>query len=249
MATTDITIPNIAHTMAPRASLAAVIAFVPFVGLLAWLSARSTIASFTALPSQGVVGSVDAQMPVAEDRVREAVVANLRSATWFEPSRYRLRAARVLLALRPPARADERARVEQLTRESLAGSPMTSYGWTLLSFLRFERGDVAGAATAWETSAQVGRYVPNVMQSRLLLGMRMLPYDRDLAPAIIDQIRVLAEANPRLLARAARHGGVEAPVRAILAGSGQSTAFEQATSSLVAEARARIRRQQAEARR
>lgn len=89
----------------------------------------------------------------------------------------------------------------------------------------------------------VGRYVPNLMQSRLLLGMRLVRYDPSLAPSITDQVRVLAQGDPASLAATARRGGVEAPVRAILAGSPQSAAFERATKATVAAAQARLKRE------
>lgn len=229
--------------MAPRASLAAIIFLVPFVALLGWLSAASAIAVFTTLSSSDIVASAEAQVPIPADQAQAAAAANIHAAALFEGSRYRLHAARTLLALPAPLRVSERPLIERLTRTSLAAAPMSSYGWTLLSFLQFERGDVAGATRAWEMSVLVGRYVPNLMQSRLLLGMRMLRYDRSLANSVTDQVRVLAEGDPSSLAQAARHGGVEAPVRAILAGSEQSVAFEKATKALVAGAQARLKRQ------
>jgi hypothetical protein len=229
--------------MAPRASLAAVTLLVPFVGLLGWLSAASTIAVFMTLPFNDAVTAAETQIGISPDQAHAAAATNVRASGWFEGSRYRLHAARTLLALPAQARSHELPAVEQLTRRSLASAPMSSYGWTLLSFLRLQRGDVPGAARAWEMSVLVGRYVPNLMQSRLLLGMRIVGRDQSLAAAATDQIRFLAEADPNSLARTARHGGIEAPVRAVLARSEQSEAFERETRLLVGGAAGRLRRQ------
>ncbi|WP_116090384.1 hypothetical protein [Sphingomonas crusticola] len=229
--------------MVPRASLAAILFLVPFVALLGWLSTTSTVAVFTTLPSSESIASAEGQVAISADQARAAAAANVRAAPWFEGSRYRLHAARALLALPAPLRTRELPRVEQLTRASLRSAPMSAYGWTLLAFLRFQRGDIPGATRAWEMSVMVGRYVPNLMQSRLLLGMKIAPYDRSLTASVIDQVRVLAEGDPASLAQAARRGGVEAPVRAILAGSEQAAAFEQATKAWVAGAGARLKRQ------
>ena len=233
--------------MAPRANVSAALAFGPFVALLAWLSIGSTIAVFTALPSSNVVSSVEAQLPRPASEVRAAAADNIRAAGWFDGSRYRLHAARSLLALPASLSVREQASIEQLTRASLSAAPMSSYGWTLLSFLRFQRGDVAGATRAWEMSVLVGRYVPNLMQSRLLLGVKILRYDRGLADEVVDQVRVLAKGDPASLARTARNGGLEAPFRAILAGSEQSEPFELATRALVSTARSRLRQPLAKA--
>jgi hypothetical protein len=228
--------------MAPRASLAATILLVPVIGLLGWLSVASAIAVFVTLPSNDIVVSAETQVPVSADKARIAAAANISAARWFEGSRYRLHAARTLLALSVPARTRELPRVERITRLSLAAAPMSSYGWTLLSFLRLQRGDVAGAARAWEMSVLVGRYVPNLMQSRLLLGIKIFSRDRSLADAFVDQIRFLAEADPRTLALTARYGGIEAPVRAVLSGTDQAASFERETRLIVAGAAGRLKR-------
>ncbi|WP_420138741.1 hypothetical protein [Sphingomonas sp.] len=232
--------------MARRASLAAILISAPLVGLLAWLSVSSTIAFVTALPAGADASSALPSPAVSPERAQAAAAANAQAARWFDNSRYNLRAARTVLLLPGPNRRRERAQVEALVRASLSAAPMSPYGWTLLAFLRLERGDQRGAARAWEMSVLVGRYVPNVMQARLLLGMRILRTNPDMAASVTDQVRVLAQGDPSSLAAAARHGGIEAPVRAILAGSEEAADFERATRAMVAAAGSRLK-QRAEA--
>lgn len=225
--------------MAPRARLV-VAGAIPFLLLLGWLSLSSSVAAFLALPHDAIVASAASQQPVTVKEALSAAAANERAAAWFDGGRYRLQAARVLLALPSARRAAEVRRIERLTRAALVEAPMSPYGWTLLTFLRMDAQDIAGATRAWDMSVLTGRYVPDLMQSRILLGIELMEFSPAVRESVIDQIRVLAAADPASLAQLARAGGQEPLVRAILTDADQSAAFERQTRSLRGGARHRI---------
>lgn len=219
--------------MARRADVGAVLAIAPLVTLLGWLSVSSSVAAFRTLSHEDTVAQALIAAPVHPAAARAAADANERAAAWFDAPYYQMRAARALLALPRIERRRAAGRIERLDRASLSDAPMSAYGWTLLAFVRLDRQDVRGAVGAWQMSLLIGRYVPDIMRSRLLLGIELMQYDAGVRSDVTDQIRLLAVADPNGLAEFARAGGIEPLVRGVLAGRPESAAFERATRALV----------------
>lgn len=208
----------------------------PFIILLGWLASRSAVAALSVLPATASLDRVIAREPVSSSDLRAAATTFDHAAEWFDSGRYRLAAARLLVALPPAERGPALPLIEDRTRAALAAAPMSSYGWTLQAYLNLQRGDVSGARRAWELSTEIGRYIPDLMESRLALGLDIARHARGIEPAVIAQINVLATVDPAALARAARRVGGEPLVRQALKGSPAAADFERETANIVAAA-------------
>lgn len=143
--------------------------------------------------------------------------ANDWAAFFFESGRHSSDSAAALLALSERDRRKAGVDVETVVRRALAAAPASPYNWNRLAYLRARSGDRPGAYKAWQMSVLTGRYVPRLMQGRLLLAYQMFPIrDKAMLEMLEDQVLLTAETLPRELGHAAYMGGTEGYTRAIL---------------------------------
>jgi len=89
---------------------------------------------------------------------------------------------------------------ETATRNSLAASPGNPSQWLRLAHLRDIQGDVGGTIMAWRLSVLTGSFEPVIMESRLRMGVRLMPWmDTDTAGLLPRQVRNTLQTAPGLI--------------------------------------------------
>jgi hypothetical protein len=96
-------------------------------------------------------------------------------------------------------------------------APAYPAAWTRLAFIRRELGDPAAAATALRMSMLTGAVMPQVMTSRLALGLELRPwFDPEGLRLLARQVRLVQEIRPDSLAGLSRSPTTDAFITATL---------------------------------
>jgi hypothetical protein len=112
---------------------------------------------------------------------------------------------------------------EAATIAGLTAAPGQPGAWARLAWLRDRRGDAGGAAAALRLSWLSGSVAPEMMASRLDLGLRLAPaMDSETMSLLYRQIRLTWVTTPDVVARLAALTEVGAIVQAALADLSES---------------------------
>jgi len=145
-----------------------------------------------ALPGSATLWAMHEGEAVPPEAMASAAEGLARSARWSGNGLSDIESGYALMML--GAYEESRA----ATLRGLAAAPGNPNGWARLSWLRLKRGDRAGAASALRLSLLSGAVTPDLMESRLQLGLQLFPsLDPDTTALLQRQFRLLSALNAR----------------------------------------------------
>ncbi|HYD97992.1 MAG TPA: tetratricopeptide repeat protein [Alphaproteobacteria bacterium] len=213
----DASVPRVGPSWA-----VAVMAAVGGVALLAMGGPRLIAATMT-VEARSVIWDVYEGTPVPQDRLLAAAADVAAAARWARDGE--LEASGGLLLLRAaegapePRQAELRTAAVAALESALSVAPGQPNAWFNLAHLRRLRGDPAGAVAALRMSLLAGRFVPGLMQSRIALGVALLPaMDRETLDLLHREIRLMWVAEPHYVAELGASPAAGPVVRAALDG-------------------------------
>lgn len=173
---------------------------------LASLSGISLAASWIAVPSETALEALRNRQSVPARDAIDAAQRNFRAGLWFEQARYFTNTALALSALPDDyPKANALPAVGTVLRAALMRHPGSPYNWTRLSVHNLQNNDVEGAREAWTAAVLTGRYVPALLETRVDIGLRLLPgLDREQTDLLVSQLRLLIAFDPKAAVRVAQ---------------------------------------------
>lgn len=203
---------------APAQRSAAVVAL-GLAAVLLGLGVPRLMAAFQALDARAVLWDVHAGAPVPAERLAAAADDLAAASRWAREGE--LETERGLLLLKRAEQAPPGAERERLydeataaTAAGLAAAPGQPSQWARLAWLRERRGDLGGAVAALRMSMLAGAMVPEMMVSRVELGLRLLQaMDSETARLLSRQIRLTWVIAPDFVAGLSTRPGLGTLVR------------------------------------